>query len=478
MRTTAKIWADMTGTIAGLRSNQAHLKDDDDVFPTTPSHGHQHMKAALMFVDMNDFVHFMFNADDDDDESSAAVVLKEHARRRKSYGCKHAETLRRRRDELIRDALHDYFSKIAAAIDAYGGKIISFIGDAVLAAWFVKDPLDEHRTMVSATRMAAFCAENVAKHVHGRMMCARWTIAVKIMVSCGDVVIINTGVGLSENGALLLGQAIDDLYTLKRSMRPGRVAYSARGLHFLEDTHTITVEETRAWVMSSQSRSPLRDSLAARVSALVDDDGYALSLSCVGVGCARAVCAVTFFRFIVDRARERCGDIEYLRTIQRAVDVIQHGVLESVGVVVQIVVDEDGPACLCAFGLSQTRDHHASSRAVRCAHHVLAAFARDLPWFTTAVGISTGCVNIGPAMTRRELTLIGVPVILAARFADTALKTSAGRSSVHMLLDSTTRVEADEAMRDFAATTTTTRMDIRLKGFPSLVRAYAVDVAD
>ena len=81
-------------------------------------------------------------------------------------------------------------------------------------------------------------------------------------------------------------------------------------------------------------------------------------------------------------------------------------------------------------------------------------------------------------MTRRELTLIGVPVILAARFADTALKTSAGRSSVHMLLDSTTRVEADEAMRDFAATTTMTRMYIRLKGFPSLVRAYAVDVAD
>jgi hypothetical protein len=73
---------------------------------------------------------------------------------------------------------------------------------------------------------------------------------------------------------------------------------------------------------------------------------------------------------------------------------------------------------------------------------------------------------------RRELTLIGVPIILAARFADAALKNAS--NGAMMLLDCTTRVEAAASMIDFV--TMTTQMDMRLKGFPSVVRAYAVNV--
>lgn len=471
-----------------LRTSQARL-DEDDAFPTTTHRGHQYARAALMFVDMNDFVHFMFSADDDDDDDDerrdfTVVKLRRMSeRRRESYGCEHAATRRRRRDELIRDALRDYFSKLAVSVDAYGGEIVSFIGDAVLVAWFAKRVSNEHSGLVSATRVAAFCAESIAARVHGGLMCARWSIAVKIMVSCGDVVVIDTGDERTRE-ALLVGQAVDDLYTLKRYMRPGRVAYSAQCLRLLEDEDAITTADTSALVLSSSHLYCPNGHHIARRSVLEDDvfDRAAAaknSFASAVVGRTRAACAVTFYRFVPERARGRAEGVEYVDAIQRAVHVIQHGVCKSGGVIVQIVVDEDGPACLCAFGLARdakdnTRD--APTRAVRCAQCVLASFAREVPMFEIAVGISTGCVNIGPAMARhalrRELTLIGVPVILAARFADAALKNAS--NGAMMLLDCTTRVEAAASMIDFVAMTT--QMDMRLKGFPSVVRAYAVNV--
>jgi len=422
--------------------------------------GQQRMRAALLFVDMNDFVKLMLEADVDVETAGERA----YGRPNESYGRQRAELLQRRRDELIRGVLREYFSRLTAIVDAYGGEIISFIGDAMLAGWFAERGSDDDRELVSLTRLAAFCAECVVANVHGSSVCERLRVALKAMISCGDVIIVNTGDADGEREALLLGEAVDGLRRLKRSMQPGRVAFSTLGLQLLADGSASANDISRERPSNLFASAGFAPDLVFETSADFTRD----ALSPAGASCA--ACTVTFLRFHPDRDRAH-GEEEFVRDMELAVRVIQRTMRANGGVVLQIIVDENGPSCLCAFGIARSRKHQAPSRAVKSTQSTLKAFAKTLPAFRIAAGVCTGSVNLGPAGSafepRRELTLIGIPVILAARFADTAINTLNSGSA---LMDYATRIELVPCVMPIVT------MEMRLKGFPHPVRAFACGV--
>src|SRR5207302_7336723 len=53
--------------------------------------------------------------------------------------------------EQVVGILNEYFERMVAVIDAHGGHIDKFIGDAIMAYWGVPDPVDEaERKAISA----------------------------------------------------------------------------------------------------------------------------------------------------------------------------------------------------------------------------------------------------------------------------------------------------------------------------------------
>ena len=151
------------------------------------------------------------------------------------------------------------------------------------------------------------------------------------------------------------------------------------------------------------------------------------------------------------------------------VKTIEFAVLTFQGSLLQIVVDENGPSCMCAFGLLSAPKHHAASRGLRCAQRIL----RALPDFKTRVacGVATGSVNMGsvcgtkPSAFHVNVSLIGLPVILAARLAEAT-------NSRSVAMDEETRVHATSFNFDM---TRSSWYAYVLKGFPRETRSFVVD---
>jgi class 3 adenylate cyclase len=406
-------------------------------------------RAALLFVDMNDFVKV----------SNGAV--REHVLATASFNHIRSSIYGRRRNleasarcaACLRDVLAEYFSMLADVVSAYDGEVLAFIGDAMLAAWFVRGDMDGNEELRCATKRARLCAQSILTNVHGRALKEIVTITLKAMISAGPIVVIPTKFPNHARSVVVIGDAFDDLRAMKGLMRSGKVVFNALSCALLASGGNTAIATPS--IYTTLPRERVKEFIPSHVfnafaDGLIGFDDKTPSVS--------EVCTVAFVRF--NPKGDDCV-VECIGVVHRVVSQYQ-------GVVLQSIVDENGPSCLCAFGVPRTPKRGATTRGLRFAQDLLNTLDGALTH--ARCGLSTGVVNIGAACevnskSHSEFSLVGVPVILAARLAD-AVKPGVAA------MDEETRVWAASALNNNARTS---RIELRLKGFPRAVTTFVIE---
>lgn len=409
--------------------------------------------ASLLFVDMNDFVKMTTN----DDLSGGAKPLSPKVIRSVVYGRRRLSDASALHSQFMRKVLKEYFCRLTEIVGAYDGSVVAFLGDAILVAWFVDDEHNAEHDIADdifiATKRANSCAQSILDHVHGSVLHEAVTVHLKLMVSSGRVTLLPVWISSSARAVLVFGEAMDELRSIKNSMESGKVVLSSSSQNLLR--RAINVHESK---FSSGFKSHRSSRLVDFIPSHVVDAFKDGLISFDGMKSVNCVCTVAFIRF------QPIADDVYC--VLACVHQIHRSIEQHRGTMLQIVVDEIGHSCLCAFGLHLAPKRASAKRGVRCVRQILALLQKIT--IKASCGVSTGAVNFGSACVANsarhsELTLIGVPVILAARLAEMSRDGS-------VALDEETLIGAAALM----TTATFVRKEVRLKGFERAMSTFVV----
>jgi adenylate cyclase len=112
------------------------------------------------------------------------------------------------RDALI-ELLNEYFGGICAALDANGGEVLKFVGDAVLGIFPILDNDDDHPAACARALAAAEAAQETLKAVNAaRANAGEARIEYGIALHVGDVMYGNIG-GDNRLDFTVIGPAVN-----------------------------------------------------------------------------------------------------------------------------------------------------------------------------------------------------------------------------------------------------------------------------
>jgi hypothetical protein len=322
----------------------------------------------------------------------------------------------------------------------------------MLAAWFVTTDSDDSEIQ-SITRRAACCAQSILQNVHGHAVYDSIQVKLKVIVSTGSLSMLPlSGLLVQQKGFIVDGRPLSDMKTLKHAMKPGKIVFnsSSRVALRTEVKRLSGTVRCGMMVMEVMNCREAGDTLELPTQA----DGF-VGLSFIPKHKTITIekCTVAFIAFSC--AQEMMQLLHMVDNVLRA----------HAGTLLQTVIDENGPSCLCAFGLSGSARRGTINGAVRAMRTIVrATFLSKL--IAPACGIATGTVNAGPVfcVTRADSaarSLIGLPVIIAARLAEAT-------HSGNLAMDLTTRVGAGSALAGLALSNS----NIPLKGFSKDVQVF------
>ena len=123
--------------------------------------------------------------------------------------------------DQLSSLLNSVFGELIELINAHGGDIVKFSGDALLVLW----PADEG-TRSTAMRRAIQCGLAIQESVNGRRVDGATEISLNVIVSVGDV--YRELVGNPEGGwhFLVAGDPMTQIPTAQKHARPGDVILS------------------------------------------------------------------------------------------------------------------------------------------------------------------------------------------------------------------------------------------------------------
>jgi class 3 adenylate cyclase len=327
--------------------------------------------------------------------------------------------------EALTELLNDCFGELVELVGEYGGEVVKFAGDALLAIW----PTDGDNSRVTA--WAAQCALAMQQSLQGSETAARVQLSVRIAVGLGQVSVAHLG-GLRGRWELVVGgPAVVQVCAAEQAARPGDVVLSPDALELLRDLSTG--EQVRlgtggpfvfrlAGVRSPTSAAPLVR------AGTVEGAGPALRGYVPAAVTARLAAGqsawVSELRSVSVLFLRLPGldDIssDTLEQAQQLVGAVQETLYEYEGSVNKLGVDDKGATLVAAFGLPPVTHEDDAVRAVQAALEVQARLQRL--GLRSALGLATGrvfCGSVGSGQ-RREYTMIGGVVNLAARLMQAA----------------------------------------------------------
>jgi class 3 adenylate cyclase/tetratricopeptide (TPR) repeat protein len=355
--------------------------------------------------------------------------------------------------EKISTALNAYFGRWIEIITEYGGDVVKFAGDALLAIW----PSDVRMGgLHTATLQAAACALEANNVLRGYQTAEGNTLVIRTGITAGMVQAIYLGGMLNRWEMVVAGDAISQVSITMQQAAPGAIALSptatellgreARGKRFGTGYLTLLGLETtaRKFAPNQKMFQAPQEAIAALESYIPGAIKDRLSAGQIGWIAELRNVTVLFINF---------PDLDYGASLEAAQEVmsqLQKALYRYEGSINKIIVDEKGATLVAAFGLPPFSHEDDALRATLAALEIEERLTANQLRLT--IGMATGqafCGSIGNP-SRREYTLIGQPVNLSAR-----LMQAAGR-----LMKSNSLVLVDEA------TVINTRHRIRFEELP------------
>ena len=315
--------------------------------------------------------------------------------------------------------LNEYFGELIQLVQAHGGEVFKFAGDALLALW------PAHEGLQAATWEAAAVALLIQERLHEYHVGGEVRLSMRVALAAGDLHGLHVGGVLGRWEFFVTGEPMTQLRAAQGEARGGQVVLSpeawalmgtdARG-QTLNGGHVLleACRPTRAGAvqeidLSDTGQDLLRSFLPGSVLSRYTS-GQASWL-----GELRLV-SVLFIN-LPDLVTATSAD---LSGAQRALEVLQRALYRFEGSINKISVDDKGVSVVAAMGLPPLAHEDDADRAVKAG--VLAQQELATSGIRSALGISTGMVFCGAIgdNTRAEYTVMGDAVNLAARLMQQA----------------------------------------------------------
>ncbi len=354
--------------------------------------------------------------------------------------------------ERIGAYLNQYLGRLVDDIEAHGGDVLKFAGDAVIALWSA-DPAaaDAESGLATATRAAAACALRAQKDLVG-FQAGEVTLSMRICVGAGKIRLLHVGGVLNRWETVPCGLPVTDMADLKPLTPIGAVVVSPRAWELLgppfvgrpaqrtADTRQ-TVLDADASMLDSWTNLPAdvaepgpmrlrwtdelppavplhREMILPKAEELLRSWVPGVMLSSIANGLSEWLSELRRISVVFAQLPRATSEDADLGKLQELVAALQRSVYRFDGGIDKISVDEKGAVLIAAFGLPPLSHEDDPARSLLAAMAMRKAMS-DLG-VEASIGVATGQVFCGTVGTqaRCEYTVIGHTVNLSARLME------------------------------------------------------------
>jgi class 3 adenylate cyclase len=349
--------------------------------------------------------------------------------------------------EKISTALNDYFGRWIDIINQYGGDVVKFAGDGLLAIW----PADAGAGgLPAAAHQAAACALDAHSTLQGYLTAEGNPLIIHTGISCGTIQIVHLGGMFGRWEILVSGEPIIQVSLAMQQAPLGRVALSPAAQEALGKTARgepcgqgyLALLGLEGKTHKDLSPSPPFEAPQESVAALETYIPGAIKsrISAGQIGWLAELRTVTVMFMNLPELDYRLG----LAGAQEIMHDLQSTLYYYEGSLNKLIVDEKGATLLAAFGLPPFSHEDDALRATLVALEIQRKLsARQVQ---IRIGITTGqafCGSIGNSL-RREYTLVGQTVNLAVRLMQATGNVI--EQGPHILADRTTMENTHQRM--------------------------------
>jgi class 3 adenylate cyclase len=317
--------------------------------------------------------------------------------------------------EQLRDVLNFFCGHLSQLVEAHGGEVFRFAGDAALALWIESD----HSSSATVHR-AALCGLAAQRLFRDTAAPYGVVLQVRIGVGAGDLWFTTVG-GVDGRWEFLMGGEPLSQATIALEMAgPGETAVSPTAWAVLSTRARAAAQGERSVRLESvapcQDLRPVPASLPVLAEAAVR--AYVAPSIQMRLDARQSEWLAEFRRVtvvLVNFGAVDCTVPSALEAFQRMTVMLQAAVFRYEGSINQLLVDDKGTVALCSWGLALHVHGDDQVRAVRAVLELRQEFRQA--GFRAAFGVATGEVFTGLIGTTRrcEYALIGDVVNVAAR---------------------------------------------------------------
>lgn len=316
--------------------------------------------------------------------------------------------------EEMQAILNRCFEGIVSTIEAGGGEVYKFAGDATIACWPARGDT------AAAVLAAASTALRLRALVPELEAAANVPLSLRIGIGAGDLFTAILGGVRGRWEALLGGDAFAQVAETE-AVEPGEVVLSKQAFAMIRGDCNGREHDRGAFIVDDVTPPPGErasvDGNAEPAAALLLPFVPRHVVARTGAS-PRGWLAELRFASVLFATVRAPGEKEAL---QAAVERMQASVYEFGGSVVQCLIDDKGKlAIVAAWGIAGSSYSNDAERAVRAAHALQLALASAGQ--AASIGVASGRLFAGMRGTasRSEFALIGAAVNLAARLAEAA----------------------------------------------------------
>ena len=323
--------------------------------------------------------------------------------------------------ERLANILNDYFGKLITLVNAYGGDVVKFAGDALLAIW----PVTLHQSassevaLADLTSLATQCALKAQAELKNFAIEDDLRLALRIGIGAGEVFNVHLGGEQNRWEFFLTGSGILQASQAEKLASPGKVAVTPEAWALIQNHfHSLPIEqdfrEVHAAIVETTPR-PLPDlSLTPELEPGMRAHIPGAILSRLSAGQARWLAELRRITIIFVNLPDLSSNTS-LEHGQWTMKTLQEVIYNYEGSINKLNVDDKGVTLIAVQGLPPLSHEDDAVRGVQTALDLKARL--DAMNLRNSIGVTTGlvfCGTIGNAL-RREYTIMGDVVNLAAR---------------------------------------------------------------
>ncbi len=334
--------------------------------------------------------------------------------------------------ERVAAGLNGYFGRLIAIVEAHGGDVVKFAGDALTAVWL---QAKDEPGITAASLRAVDCALAIQTGLHGYQISDGMDLLVRVGVGASRVAAVHLG-GLGGRWELVLtGSALAQGLIAEGIAQPGQVVVSPR-VWSIVGPHVcghLLADGYHHIESLSPADPPGDDRITARVSRVALERppvaaateaalrGYVPAAVSTRLAAGQSAWLAELRRvsvlFVSLPALSYRTPLAEAQQVMAAFQQIVQGFEGSIN---YVSVDNTGATMMAVFGLPPLAHEDDAVRAIDAAQQLRTVLKR-LGW-QTVMGVASGkafCGSVGSA-TRCAYTVLGDVVNLAARLMQAA----------------------------------------------------------